>query len=230
MKIHDLNEFTSIVDMILTTLSVDDKLCVDITFSGIVVKGDINNLKRARVRDEKCYLTVKYIEDNLSVVCDTSKQLSNWLMDSSSDKVYVSSTSYLSFIEDFTEFEINDIVINSESILESFLDVENNKLDITSFLRYISCNNDDMNIKCTLSNGSRAMTFIYIENLFTRIVKVNSNIIFYINSDSAMKGQFNNYHMYGFSYSSGLPSISTQMELCQKIANDTKCTFKCISS
>ena len=157
-NIHSLKEFNCIVDMLLTTLRKGDYMSIYLKYSGIIIKGDSINFEHARVSNTKGFVGAQYDENGFSVSSTTAKSVITWLADSRNGS-YMSTNNYLSFIDTLDDMEIQEIIVNGQTLMD-FLTTDNNTLNIHGLLDYCLSKNDYDSVRVNLTKGTKITTMI----------------------------------------------------------------------
>ena len=226
MFINVLKEFLCMVDMLASIVEEGDTLVIDLEYSGTVKKTTAEGRKYANVNGAQARVAVSYDLNGFNISSTTAKKVNEWLSDSVPG-TYKKTNAYLTFIHSITSIEITSIKYNGVEILNCLSDSSGSGLDICKLCKYVA---KDRDIRITLSNGERMMTFNYTDSsntpYFTRFVKMkNKKNILYLNSEEYMCNFTKTFHLASYTFCRSLPDIISQIEIFRSISEKENCEF-----
>ena len=228
MYIRNIKELCSIVDLLLTVLHKGDFIEIGLKFSGIINREGSEFIERIHVTDAVSKISADYSESGIAVSSTTSKSVVKWLGDTKPGN-HVRANSYLSFIEELDCADISSIIYNGDELITS---LENNEglINIANLMEFVTDRSSNTEIKVVLSTGTKQMSMLYSDNVFSRLVKLNNKYTLYVNTGQAMNRILKKYHLFAFTVCAGVPSITTRIDLYRNTATNSQCEFEIITA
>lgn len=223
IRFNNIREFYCFVDIVTSTIVKGDVMEIPLKYSGIIIRKGLEDFDRVHVGNTSAVVRATYDENGLYINSTAAKSVADWLS-KAKQGTYSRANSYLSFIESIDELYVDEVLLNCVDIIDGF--EYNEKLDIVGLVRYATEKTGNKNMKITLSNGRRNVTLQYGDDLFSRFVRLESFDTLYVNNDESMRKMFDGYYISNFVYGFGIPCITSQMQLFEKIAADDGCTFR----
>lgn len=225
MFIRTIQEYSAIIDSLIYSLSENEYFEVAILFTGTVKRTNGKALDFIKVKGTPMKVFGEYNVNGCTVSNTIARKLAQWCSENTLTSDYqLRTNAYLTFIESIDEMEITDLTVNGESIIGSITYEEH--LNIGAFIEYIDRRVCSKPLRIKMNNGEKSMSVIYTDKSFTRMVKVQDNCTYYINSAEEFNKQFKEAVLTGVSICSQLPGALDMLNIYSDIASKMNCKFK----